>query len=103
MSATQSLSPAINSLPIGLFLSPDVVSAPDAPRPYTLPTPHLGPDMVKTVTLAYDAALEELRARSTKALPPSTRHALANKILRFAIFGERDRKRLVDRALAHFG
>jgi hypothetical protein len=103
MTATQTIAPTLESLPIGVFLSPDVLTAPDAPKPYVLPTPHLAPDMVQTVMTAYDAAVEELRARSNKALPPSTRHALANKILRFAIFGERDEKRLVERALAHFG
>lgn len=102
MSAMQHTAPSLDSLPIGVFLSPDIVSAPDAPKPYTLPTPHLGPDVVQLVMSAYDAAIDELRARSHKALPPSTRHALANQILRFAIFGERDQQRLVSRALAHF-
>lgn len=102
MTAMQNTAPTLDSLPIGVFLSPDVVSAPDAPKPYTLPTPHLGPETVQTVMSAYDAAIDELRARSPKALPPSTRHALANQILRFAIFGERDQQRLVRRALAHF-
>jgi hypothetical protein len=102
MTATQHTAPTLDSLPIGVFLSPDIISAPDAPKPYTLPTPHLAPDTLQIVMAAYDAATDELRARSPKALPPSTRHALANRILRFAIFGERDQKRLVERALAHF-
>jgi hypothetical protein len=102
MTATQHTTPTLDALPIGVFLSPDIITAPDAPKPYTLPTPHLSPEAVQLVMLAYDAAIDELRARSNKALPPSTRHALANQILRFAIFGERDQQRLVKRALAHF-
>lgn len=94
--------PTLETLPINVFLSADVTAAPDAPKPYVLPTPQLGPEVVQTAMEAYDVALDELRARTKKALPPSTRHALANKILRFAIFGERDQKQLVDRALAHF-
>lgn len=67
-----------------------------------LPTPLLDPHSLETARAAYDNALDELRTRNKAGLRPATRHVLANKILSFAIFGERDPRSLTDRALAHF-
>jgi hypothetical protein len=68
----------------------------------SLPTPLLDPHSMETARLAYGNALEELRTRNRAGLRPATRHVLANKILSFAIFGERDPRSLAERALAHF-
>jgi hypothetical protein len=68
----------------------------------SLPTPLLDPHSLETARLAYGSALEELRTRNRAGLRPATRHVLANKILSFAIFGERDPQSLAERALAHF-
>lgn len=65
-------------------------------------TPLLDPTSLKTACEAYDRAEEVLRTRSRAALRPSVRHSLANKVLSFAIFGERNLRLLADRALAHF-
>ncbi|MBL8782294.1 MAG: hypothetical protein JNL06_15270 [Alphaproteobacteria bacterium] len=70
--------------------------------PGSLPTPLLDPHSLETAQLAYDSALGELRTRHKAGLRPSTRHVLANRILSFAIFGERDPRLLAERALAHF-
>jgi hypothetical protein len=68
-----------------------------------LPTPLLDPQSLETAQIAYDTAIEELRQRNKSSLRPAVRHMLANRILSFAIFGERDPRSLADRALAHFG
>ncbi len=73
-----------------------------ASSPAGLPTPLLDPSSLKTAREAYDSALDELRTRNKAGLRPATCHVLANKILGFAIFGERDPRSLADRALAHF-
>ena len=65
-------------------------------------SPLLDPDLLSTASHAYLDALEVLRARSRSALRPHVRHTLATKILDFAIFGERNRTLLTERALAHF-
>ncbi len=70
--------------------------------PGSLPTPLLDPHSLETARVAYDSALDELRTRNRAGLRPATRHVLANKILSFTIFGERDPRSLADRALAHF-
>jgi hypothetical protein len=71
-------------------------------EPGSLPTPLLDPHSLETAQLAYDSALDELRTRNRAGLRPATRHVLANRILSFAIFGERDPRSLAERALAHF-
>jgi hypothetical protein len=70
--------------------------------PEALPTPLLDPETLRAARLAYESATSTLRARSGAPLRPGTLHSLANKILSFAIFGERDQTRLSARALAHF-
>jgi hypothetical protein len=92
----QNLEPFAIGVYLHSYAREDVI-APDGP-----PTPLLDPEMVQAAMQAYDDAAGVLRARGRSALRPGTRHALANKILRFAIFGERDRRLLSDRALAHF-
>lgn len=71
-------------------------------EPASLPTPLLDPNSLETARLAYDSALDALRTRNRAGLRPATRHVLANRILSFAIFGERDPNSLAQRALAHF-
>ncbi|MDZ4870549.1 MAG: hypothetical protein SGI91_24760 [Alphaproteobacteria bacterium] len=71
-------------------------------NPGGLPTPLLDPNSLETAQQAYDSALGELRTRNKAGVRSATRHVLANKILGFAIFGERDPRSLADRALAHF-
>ena len=65
-------------------------------------TPLLDPGALNTAFEAYSAAEQVLRHRGGAALRPRMRHTLANKVLGFAIFGERDTRTLTDRALAHF-
>jgi hypothetical protein len=86
------------------FISTYMCAADTGPvaDPGSLPTPLLDPHSLETARLAYDSALEELRTRNRAGLRPATRHVLANKILSFAIFGERDAQSLAERALAHF-
>jgi len=85
---------------ISTYLRPD--GARPVAEPASLPTPLLDPHSLETARLAYDSALDELRTRNRAGLRPATRHVLANKILSFAIFGERDPRSLAERALAHF-
>ena len=66
------------------------------------PSVLLDPVLLSTASHAYLDALEALRTRSRTALQPGVRHSLATKILGFANFGERDRRALTERALAHF-
>ena len=67
-----------------------------------LRTPLLDPTSLKAACEAYDRAETVLRLRAGAALRPGVRHLLANKVLSFAIFGERSLHQLADRALAHF-
>lgn len=69
---------------------------------YVLPTPLLDPNTLETARAAYESAIDELRSRQKSSLRPAVRHMLANRILSFAMFGERDPRSLADRALAHF-
>ena len=93
LAGDQTLAP----FPIGLYIRGD-----DAEQTVFTPTPLLDPNAVKAAVLAYDDALGSLRVRVKSSVKPGLRHLLANKILRFAVFGERDRRSLRDRALAHF-
>lgn len=65
-------------------------------------TPLLDPTSVRMAFEAYSAAEQALRNRAGSALRPSVRHTLANRVLSFAIFGERDPRMLKERVLAHF-
>lgn len=65
-------------------------------------TPLLDPISLRTAYQAYSAAERVLRSRAGSPLRPGIRHSLANKVLNFAIFGERNPHTLTDRALAHF-
>jgi hypothetical protein len=60
------------------------------------------PALLNTAALAYEDALQALRARARSALRLNERHALAKRILDFAMFGERDQRQLKERALASF-
>jgi hypothetical protein len=86
---------------ISTYLRP-TESGTGSSNPGGLPTPLLDPHSLETARVAYDSALGELRTRHKAGLRPATRHVLANRILSFAIFGERDPRSLADRALAHF-
>lgn len=70
--------------------------------PPCLPTPLLDPGSLEAARIAYQDAIGELRVRARSSLRPAVRHRLANRILGFAVFGERDPRALADRALAHF-
>jgi len=70
--------------------------------PDATPTPLLDPSALRAARLAYDDAVDVLRARARAGLRPSTCHRMAYRILRLTIFGERDQRLLKERALAHF-
>lgn len=98
MSAHQYITPYLEPFSLGIYSRPGDLSAPGA----GVPTPLLDPESLHAAQLAYDDAAGTLRTRARAALRPGVLHSLANRILGFAIFGERDQRLLKDRALAHF-
>jgi hypothetical protein len=58
----------------------------------------LGPEEIRVVAAAYDAAVTDLDVRPDDI---ATRETLASHIIEGALLGERDPARLRERALAH--
>jgi hypothetical protein len=63
------------------------------------------PDMTNTLTAAFDIAWERIKSSGSPIVADETaspaRDALAKHIIAMAQSGERDRNRLVERAVAH--